>query len=208
MTLRVIGAGVGRTGTYSLKLALEQLGYGPCHHMEEVLKDPSRQIPLWHAALAGKPDWEAIFKGYAAAVDWPSAAFWRELATAYPAAKVILTARTAESWYQSYSQTIAKFMSGAHEAPPEVGPWFEMAFGVTGKSGFAPDASPEATIAAYDANVAAIRSAIPPERLLVFDVKDGWQPLCTFLAEPVPAMPFPRTNNSEEFWDLARQVMG
>jgi Sulfotransferase domain len=208
MPLQVIGAGVGRTGTYSLKLALEQLGFGPCYHMEEVLKDPGQRIPLWTAALAGKPDWETVFAGYNAAVDWPTAAFWRELAAAYPGAQVVLTARDAESWCQSYSQTIAKFMSSAHEAPAAFAPWFDMAFGVVGKSGFASNAGRAALIEAYEANVAAVRRSIPAERLLVFSVKDGWQPLCTFLAKPVPAMPFPQTNNREEFWDLARQVTG
>ena len=208
MTLQVIGAGVGRTGTYSLKLALEHLGFGPCHHMEEVLKDPSRQIPLWHAALAGQPDWAAIFDGYAAAVDWPSAAFWRELAAAYPEAKVVLTARAAERWHQSYAETIARLLSQADAASPELRPWFAMAFGVTRKSGFDGDASQAATIAAYEANVAAVRTSISPERLLVFDVKKGWEPLCSFLDQPVPATPFPRTNNSEEFWELARQLTG
>ena len=82
--LEVIGAGVGRTGTYSLKLALEQLGFGPCHHMEEVLKDPERQIPLWSAAARGTADWESALAGYRSAVDWPTAAFWRELAEARP----------------------------------------------------------------------------------------------------------------------------
>ncbi len=137
MTLQVIGAGVGRTGTYSLKLALEQLGFGPCYHMEEVLKDPGQSIPLWNAALAGKPDWETLFEGYNAAVDWPTAAFWHELAAAYPDAKVVLTTRAAERWCQSYSETIFKFLSEAHKAPPQVRPWFDMAIGVIGKSGFA-----------------------------------------------------------------------
>lgn len=206
--LDVIGAGVGRTGTYSLKLALEHLGFGPCHHMEEVIKDPSRQVPLWQGALAGQPDWEAIFAGYHAAVDWPTAAFWRELAAACPRAKVVLTARDAASWYDSYSQTIAQLLSEADQAPPELGPWFEMAFAVTKKSGFDRDASPAAIIAAYEANVEAVTTSIPPERLLVFDVRDGWAPLCTFLAQPVPAMPFPNTNNNDEFWELARQITG
>ena len=208
MALQVIGAGIGRTGTYSLKLALEQLGFGPCHHMEEVIKHPARQVPLWHAALAGKPDWETLFDGYTAAVDWPAAAFWRELAATYPAANVVLTTRDAGSWCQSYSQTIAKVLSQAHAAPPEVRPWIDMAIGVNRRSGFDGDASQADLIAAYDASLAAVRTSLPPERLLVFDVKDGWEPLCTFLARPVPAMPFPQTNNREEFWDMARQMTG
>ena len=97
MALKVIGAGVGRTGTYSLKLALEQLGLGPCHHMEEVIKNPPVNVPLWHAAAQGKPDWDAAYEGYTSAVDWPTASFWRELAALYPKANVILTARGAES---------------------------------------------------------------------------------------------------------------
>ncbi len=94
--LKVIGAGHGRTGAYSLKLALEQLGLGPCHHMEKVLKDPERQIPLWSAAARGQADWGTIFAGYGSAVDWPTAACWRELAEAHLEAKVILTTRSAE----------------------------------------------------------------------------------------------------------------
>ena len=118
MTLQVIGAGVGRTGTHALKLALEQLGVGPTHHMEEVLKDPPRHIPMWIAAAEGKPDWEAAYSGYASAVDWPTASFWQELAEVYPQAKVILTVRSPESWAESFSETINKLMAGADQAPP------------------------------------------------------------------------------------------
>merc|ERR1712137_456649 len=93
MTLSVFSAGFGRTGTMSLKLALEQLGFGPCHHMIEVIENGDVQVPLWNAALNGQPDFEAIYAGYGAAVDWPTAAFWQELAAAYPDAKVILSSR-------------------------------------------------------------------------------------------------------------------
>jgi len=101
MTLSVFSAGFGRTGTMSLKLALEELGLGPCHHMDEVLHNGETQIPLWNDACAGRPDFEAIYRGYQSAVDWPTAAYWRELADAYPAAKVILSTRSAESWRAS-----------------------------------------------------------------------------------------------------------
>jgi hypothetical protein len=208
MALQVIGAGVGRTGTYSLKLALEHLGYGPCYHMEEVFKDPPRRIALWNAALAGAPDWPALFEGYAAAVDWPTAAFWPELAAAYPDAKVVLTTRSAESWCQSYSETIAKLLAGRDEAPPHLKPWFDMAIGVTERSGFDGKTSRADLIDAFDAQVAAVRNAIRPERLLVCEVKDGWEPLCTFLDKPVPAMPFPNTNNTADFWELVRRAIG
>jgi hypothetical protein len=208
MILEVVGAGVGRTGTYSLKLALEELGFGPCHHMEEVLKDPSRQIPLWSAAAEGRPDWEAIFQGYNSAVDWPTAAFWRELAAAYPAAKVILTTRNAERWYQSYSETIFKLMSTAHEAPPHLRAWFEMAFAVTARSGFGGKTNRDEIIKAFEEHGDAVKSSIPADHLLVYEVKDGWEPLCAFLGKPVPSVPFPSSNNREEFWELVQRGMG
>jgi hypothetical protein len=207
MVLQVIGAGVGRTGTYSLKLALEQLGFGPCYHMEEVFKDPPRRIALWNAALAGKPDWPALFEGYNAAVDWPVAAFWRELAAAYPEAKVVLTTRDAEIWCQSYAETIFKLLAGRDEAPAQLRPWFDMAIGVTKRSGFDGTMSRAEITQAFNDQVAAVKNALPPERLLVCEVKDGWEPLCTFLDKSVPDMPFPNTNNTAEFWDLVKRVM-
>lgn len=206
MTIRVIGAGVGRTGTYSLKLALEQLGYGPCHHMEEVVKAPERQVPLWSAAARGAPNFEAAYAGFNSAVDWPTAAFWRELAEAYPDAMIILTTRSAESWCDSYSQTIHALLSAMDRAPPQFRPWFEMAVAVIEKSGIGGRKEREELIEAYNAHVEAVRSTIAADRLLVFDVREGWEPLCAFLGEAPPADPFPRSNNRDEFWDLARLV--
>jgi len=208
MGLKVVGAGVGRTGTYSLKLALEQLGFGPCHHMEEVLKDSSRQVPLWSAAVEGKPDWVAIYQGYNSAVDWPTAAFWRELATAYPGSKVILTTRNAERWYQSYSETIAKLMSAADEAPPHLKAWFDMSVAVITRSGLGAKTSRDDIIKAFENRADEVKKAVPPHRLLVYEVKDGWEPLCAFLETPVPSTPFPNTNNTGEFWELVRQGLG
>jgi sulfotransferase family protein len=208
MVLKVVGAGVGRTGTYSLKLALEQLGFGPCHHMEEVLKDAPRQVPLWSAAAEGKPDWEAIFHGYNATVDWPSAGFWRELAAVYPAAKVILTTRNAERWYQSYAETIAKIMSAPDQMPPHLKPWLDMATAVMRRSGLGGKTNRTDIIRAFEAHLDAVRTSIPANRLLVYEVKDGWEPLCSFLGVPVPSAPFPNTNNTEEFWELVRRGMG
>lgn len=206
--LHVIGAGLGRTGTYSLKLALEQLGFGPCHHMEEVLKDPERQVPLWRAAAEGRPDWAKALAGYRSAVDWPTAAFWRELAEAYPQAKVILTTRSAESWCASYSQTIQALMAKADEATERFRPWFAMAIAITVKSGLGGKTSQDEIIKAFNDHADAVRSAVPAERLLVYEVKEGWAPLCTFLGRAQPAMPFPTTNNRKQFWDLARAATG
>jgi hypothetical protein len=206
--LEVIGAGVGRTGTHSLKLALEQLGFGPCHHMEEVLKDSKRQVPLWSAAAQGEADWKSILAGYRSAVDWPTAAFWRELAQAHPESKVVLMTRSAQSWCDSYLETIHALLSKADEAPPHVRPWFEMGIAVAAKSGFGGKSSRVDIIRAFDAHADAVKSAIPAERLLVYEVKDGWEPLCAFLGKAVPAAPFPKSNNRDGFWELARMLTG
>ena len=112
MALKIIGPGFGRTGTKSLKIALDQLGFGPCHHMHEVRDNPE-QLPAWeNAARGGRCDWEAMFSGYVAQVDWPGARYWRELAARYDEAKVILTVRDPELWYDSMSKTIIPLIAG------------------------------------------------------------------------------------------------
>ena len=117
MALEVIGPGFGRTGTNSLQLALEQLGFGPCHHMHEVGNRPEL-LPAWDAVSRGvQPDWDAMFEGYRAQVDWPGARFWRELSGHYPDAKVVLTVRDPDEWYNSFSQTIAPFMDATGNIP-------------------------------------------------------------------------------------------
>lgn len=201
MTIKVIGAGVGRTGTYSLKLAINQLGFGPCHHMEEVLHNMPVQVPLWVAAVKGRPDWEAIFKGYESAVDWPTAGFFRELSGAYPSAKFVLTLRSPESWADSFSETIYKLLAGRDKAPKEMQDWLEMAVGVINKTGFPSGLDVAGLTKAFVAHNDAVKAAIPADKLLVYQVKDGWGPLCAFLRVPVPADPFPRTNDRGEFWD-------
>jgi hypothetical protein len=201
MTLSVIGAGVGRTGTYSLKLALNQLGVGPCHHMEEVLLNMPVQVPLWAAAAAGRPDWEAVFKGYPSAVDWPVAGFFREMLAAYPKAKFILTHRSVESWVESFSATIYKLIAAQDQMPPEMRDWLAMGRAVIAKTGF-PDRLDQAALArAFTAHNEAVKATIPAAQLLVYQVKEGWEPLCNFLNVPVPDTPFPRTNDRAEFWD-------
>lgn len=201
MALKVIGAGVGRTGTYSLKLALNQLQFGPCHHMEEVLLNMPAQVPLWAAAARGRPDWRAIYAGYESAVDWPTAAFFRELRAAYPAAKFILTHRSPESWAESFSETIYKLLDGRQNAPPEMQDWLDMGDAVISKTGFPAGLDASGLAKAFTAHLEAVKSAIPADQLLVYQVKDGWEPLCRFLDVPVPAAPFPRTNDRSEFWD-------
>ncbi|HZL94905.1 MAG TPA: sulfotransferase [Vicinamibacterales bacterium] len=201
MAIHVIGAGVGRTGTHSLKLAINQLGLGPCHHMEEVLHQMPVQVPLWSAALGGHPDWEAIYRGYESAVDWPTAGFFRELIRAYPSAKFVLTHRSPDKWADSFGATIQKLVAEKDQAPPEMKAWLEMAGEVIAKTGFPADLDRGGLIKAFVAHNEAVKSTILAKQLLVYEVKDGWAPLCEFLAVPVPAGPFPRTNAREEFWD-------
>lgn len=202
MALQVIGAGVGRTGTHSLKVAINRLGLGPCHHMEAVLQNLSDQVPLWSAALDGRADWQAIYNGCQSAVDWPTAGFFRELLETYPSAKFVLTVRDAEKWADSFEATIYKLMGGKDEVPPEMRAWMEMALGVTAKTGFAGGLDRDGLIAAFEAHNESVKATIPASQLLVFEVKDGWGPLCEFLGAPVPAEEFPRTNDRTEFWDL------
>jgi hypothetical protein len=203
MTLRVIGSGYGRTGTMTMKLALSELGFAPCHHMVEVMQNPG-QLAHWKAIFAGGPvDWEAVYDGYAAQVDWPGAAVWQEAAAAFPDAKVIHTERPEEAWWASFSGTIGKFFAVAETMPlpPHI-----MDIFTTMKAGILPRAFADYTdrdsaIAGYRANNARVREVIPAHRLLVFDVAEGWEPLCRFLDVPVPATPFPRTHARQEFWE-------
>lgn len=204
MSLTVIGAGVGRTGTYSLKVALERLGFGPCHHMESVLENPPHHVPLWAAAARGAPDWNSAYAGFASAVDWPTASFWRELAAANPAAKFVLTVRDTESWIGSFSQTIQQLMAGRDKAPPHMLPFLDMAEAVLGKAGFFAAQDQAALAKAFNAHTEAVTAGLPANRLLVYEVAQGWPPLCAFLDKPEPAEPFPRTNNREDFWDRIR----
>jgi hypothetical protein len=201
MALRVIGVGVGRTGTYSLKLAINQIGMGVCHHMEEVLHDMPRQVPLWAAAAAGKPDWRQIYDGYESAVDWPTACFFRELIREFPTAKFVLTQRNPAKWADSFGATIYKLLADKDQAPKEMHAWLEMVSNVIAKTGFPPGLDRDALARAFIAHNDAVKEAIPPSQLLVFEVKQGWGPLCRFLDMPVPSGEFPRTNHREEFWD-------
>ena len=201
MTMHVIGAGVGRTGTYSLKLALNRLGVGPCHHMEEVLHNMPVQVPLWAAAVAGRPDWAAIYAGYHSTVDWPTACFFRQLHQQFPAAKFVLTERDPERWADSFGATIYTLLAGRDQAPPKMRAWLEMAGDVIALTGFPAGLDRDGLRQAFIAHNEAVRAAIPASQLLIYEVKQGWEPLCAFLDVPVPDEPFPRTNDRGEFWD-------
>jgi hypothetical protein len=205
MPLDIIGAGWGRTGTTSLKLALERLGYGTCHHMWEVAGDQDRLVPLWNAALDGRPDWTSLFDGNRAGVDWPVAAFWRELAEIYPEARIILTTRSADSWYASFCKTIRNVLHDPEAMPEPLRPGFRMARRAVLLS-LGEDWSEAALVARFLAHEAAVRESVPADRLLVFSPQDGWAPLCRFLGVAVPPEPFPRSNDAEEFCSRVAEI--
>ena len=195
MPLSVIGAGFGRTGTMSLKLALEQLGIGPCYHMSEVFKNPAAP-GYWEAAADGKPvDWEEVFAGYRSTVDWPSATFYKELADAYPDAKVILTVRDPEAWFTSTQATI--FASRIFE--DATSDWGRMVLKVVGDLFDREMSNKAKLIDVYNRHNETVQRVIPAERLLVYDLSEGWNPLCRFLGVPVPDEPMPNTNSTEDF---------
>lgn len=196
MTLRIIGAGVGRTGTTSLQAALEQLLGGRCYHMHEVFPRPD-DIPVWHEAALGRmPDWNAFLKDFVAAVDWPASAFWPELAEACPEAVIVLSTRSdAETWWKSASKTIFPATLEAEDSP-----WRRMVYAMLEhRFGTTAITDRDACIAAYEAHNAAVRANAPADRLIEWQPGDGWAPLCEALSLPVPDAPFPHENTTAEF---------
>jgi len=193
MAIQLVGAGVGRTGTHSLKLALEFLLGGNCHHMVEMTKE---QVPIWTDAFAGSaPDWPEVLSPYCAIVDWPGAGMWRELAAAFPEAPVLLSTRSStDVWYESASNTIFKSMidmrADSSRAPFVNG--FMTAFSKDWRQ-------PESAKAAYEAHNEAVRATIPADRLFEYQPGDGWGPLCAALDLPEPDMDFPHTNSTADF---------
>jgi hypothetical protein len=196
MTLQLIGAGWGRTGTKSLQNALAVLGYR-AHHMHEVFQNPEHS-ELFLAAARGDADWNRIYDGYTATVDWPGAAFWRELADAYPDAKVLLSIRDPQEWYESYCATVRQpILDGG------LGTWSDMVHEVIVEREFGGEPNDrDHLVAAFERHTEAVIATIDPARLLVYRVAQGWEPLCAFLGAPVPDEPFPRVNDRESF--LAR----
>jgi hypothetical protein len=201
MALDIIGPGFGRTGSKSMKLALEQLGYAPCHHMHEVGERPEL-LPAWDAVSRGEAvDWDEVFDGYRSQVDWPGARVWRELVAHYPHAKVVLTVRDPNAWFDSLEKTILPFiaMRGRHSRP-HLDAVAEMVQRLVFEGVFdGRMAERDHAIAVFERHNAEVKASVPADRLLVMDVAEGWAPLCRFLGKPVPDTPFPRTNSSDEF---------
>ena len=194
MPPRIVGAGVGRTGTLSLKLALERLLGEPCYHMMEVFSHPAH-ASRWLAAARGEPvDWSDLLRAYGAAVDWPAAAFWPELAEAFPDALVLFSVRAADRWWESASETIFR----ALRASPE-GEWRSMIEAVLGSRFTLALDDREAVVAAYENHNERVRAAVPRERLIEWHPGDGWEPLCRALDVAVPEEPFPHVNTRADF---------
>jgi hypothetical protein len=197
MGLRVIGAGLGRTGTNSLKLALEELLGGPCYHMFEVRERPD-DPDVWAAAYAGRlPDWQTFFANYRASVDWPAAPFWRELSEVFPDAIILLSVRDADAWWKSASNTIFPALETyfAPDAPADG--WTGMGRGMM--AAFTSEWRDEA--AAKDAYLAyndRVRSTAPADRLVEWHTGDDWDPICAALGMDTPTHSFPHVNTTAQ----------
>jgi Sulfotransferase domain len=208
--MKLIGAGLPRTGTLSQKIALEMLGFGPCYHMVNVLSDLT-QAPRWGQALEDPSKIEEIFRGFGASVDWPGSYFWSELIEAYPDAKVVLSVRDSDAWATSMHDTIWGLFYGdcllrhISDARACVDPawkgYMDMMREMWERSGLltGDETTLDSMSAAMHRYNAEVQRTVAPERLLVWQATDGWEPLCTFLEVPVPTEPFPRVNDRTEF---------
>lgn len=199
--MKVIGAGFGRTGTLSLKAALEELDCGPCYHMVEVFKH-LEHVPAWEAAARGEPvDWGKLLEGWGATVDWPACTFYAELMAAFPEAKVLLSTRDPQRWYDSCRETIYRPdtlfpLRLLLNLSPRTRSVMRMGRTIIWEGTFGGRFHDrEQAVAAYEKHVEAVKRAVPPERLLVYEVGQGWEPLCRFLGVPVPDQPFPHVND-------------
>ena len=201
MALDIVGAGMGRTGTLSLKYALELIGFDKCYHMLEV-GNHEHHRDQWSAARRGEEvDWDALFDGYKASVDWPACDFWRELAGHYPESKVLLSVRDPERWYASIRNTIhlstSSGLTAEDEAERERAKWANWLIWETNFDDRMDDK--DHVIGVYEARIEEVKAAIPSDRLLIYETGSGWEPLCDFLGVPVPDDPYPHVNTTEEF---------
>jgi len=204
--LKVIGAGFGRTGTLSLKHALEELGFGPCYHMSELFDKPGVD-EQWDAIVRGEPaDWHMIFKGYQATVDWPACTFYKELMQVYPGAKVLLSVRDPEKWYESVASTIYRVshLNPDHARTPHGHMVHTLIWQGTFDNRFE---DKDYAIAVFLRHIEEVKQHVPAEKLLIYNVKEGWEPLCAFLGVEVPeGKPFPHDNDRANFLsDVRRQ---
>ena len=200
MELQVIGAGFGRTGTLSMKQALEQLGLGPCHHMLEVagrLDD----APGWASAIRGESyDVDGLLGDFRSSLDFPSCVVWERTAERFPEAKILLTVRSSDSWWRSFDATIRPHIEAGQGMPDEMQPMMAALRDITFRGAPGDRAT---AVGAFEAHNADVIDRVPADRLLVYEVGSGWEPLCAFLGLDVPDEPFPRTNTSAEWAERA-----
>ncbi|GJM42282.1 MAG: sulfotransferase family protein [Ardenticatenaceae bacterium] len=202
MSLKVIGSGFGRTGTLSLKAALEILGFDPCYHMEAVIKRPSH-INMWYQIGQGQSvPWQKIFGSFHATVDYPASIFYQELLATYPDAKVVHTVRDPDRWYDSTAATIYRVVNDFPFWVPKLFPWLARFIDLQEQlvwqkifNGRFPDRA--YAIQRFQEHTNEVRQHVPTEKLLIFQVKEGWEPLCDFLNVPIPNVPFPHINDRE-----------
>ncbi len=204
MALKVIGAGFGRTGTMSMKVALEQLGFGPCYHMVDCLPRGPEHWQKWIDAVGGKPEWDDIFAGFRSAVDFPACSSYKALAAYYPDAKVILTVRDPERWFQSTQETIFAPQWVEHMRNIEMGSFFQATVNDYLQNRMN---DKEHLIRRFQEHIEEVRDAIPESRLLIFEVKQGWRPLCEFMEVPVPTTEFPFVNDTEKTKEIIGKIM-
>jgi Sulfotransferase domain len=210
--MKLLGAGLPRTATTTQMIALEMLGL-PCYHMRDMMSDLETSVPQWRKAFEGQGDWDEIFAGKESTVDWPAAYHYAELMDVYPDAKVLLSVRDADSWVRSMDNTITQIFYGdtlmhhlaraQYHLDPNYGAWIdlltEMNFGEergvwAGTNG---EAGPMAE--AMERWNREVQETVPADRLLVWNPKEGWDPLCEFLELPVPEQPLPNVNDTENF---------
>lgn len=203
MSLQIIGAGFGRTGTASVKVALEKLLGRPCYHMAEVLGNPSL-VDTWMRLARGEHVLDELFGAYGASVDFPACSIYRELAAHYPDAKVLLTVRDPNSWFDSIHETIMSpaFIAYAKDTPYGA---FSQHF-IWGRFDNRVDDRTH-MVACFERHIEEVKAAIDPGRLLIYEVKQGWEPLCRLLGKPVPSEPFPHVNSRDETAKLIAMMM-
>jgi hypothetical protein len=207
--MKVIGSGFGRTGTLSLKAALEELGFGPCYHMKEVLLN-RKHTEVWYNIAKGEPvDWENLFQDFEATVDFPTSIFYKKLMEVFPSAKVVHTIRDPDSWYDSTKETIYQ-STGNYFVPDWLKQWvkrIDQGIGMVNIliwQGLFEGAfdNRQRAIEIFKRYTDEVKQTVPADKLLIFDVKEGWEPLCQFLDVPIPNTPFPHVNDRQSVLKL------
>jgi hypothetical protein len=211
-TLKIVGAGWGRTGTTSTLAALNELGFGPSYTFFTIMSEKPEHFPLWLAAYAGEPvDWHALFAGFNSVVDWPACDFYPALLNEWPEARVILNVRDPEGWYASMVNTIWEVYEQMREAGQTVesSQLFRLGQTMVWQGTFHGRFTDKAyAISLFEQHNERVQAELPAEKLLVYDVKDGWEPLCRFLDIPIPDHPFPRLNDTDAFRARVQANMG